>query len=142
MRARLASTVFGLMCSVRATSRFVHPLAASAATTVASATATATRTPSPTGTPIAPATRSATPTRTRTPTATPTPPPPTRCGDLDGDGRVTWRDVVIEALAVLLRRTDPRYDINRDGRVTAADLVSLATRLGRVCSARASVETR
>ena len=93
----------------------------------------------PTNTPVPP-TNTQAPTRTNTPTRTPTAtptagptPPPTGCGDVDGDGRVTARDVLAEGLAVLFSRNNPRYDINHDGRVNLVDLLIVIMHLGRSC---------
>jgi hypothetical protein len=55
-----------------------------------------------------------------------------RCADLDGDGRVTGRDVAIEARA-LFRADDPIYDLNDDGRVNVIDLLLATRRLGEAC---------
>jgi hypothetical protein len=122
------------------------PVATSTATATATATSTATPVPTDTSTPTDTATPTATPTDTRaiaptgtatqTPTATPTiapPPPPVGCGDVDGDARVTVRDVLLEAMAVVFGRNAPRYDVNHDGRVTIADLLIVISHLGRTC---------
>ena len=107
---------------------------AATATSTPTPTSTNTSTGTPTHTPTK--TSTVTPTNTRSPTATPTVGPtplPTGCGDVDGYGRVTWRDVLIEGLAVLLRRNDPRFDINHDARVNVKDLLIVTGQLGRIC---------
>ena len=92
-----------------------------------------TNTPAPPTNTAAPsATRTATQTPTATPTAGPTP-PPSGCADLDGDGRVTVRDVLAEGIAVLFGRNNPRYDINNDGRVNLVDLLIVIMHVGRPC---------
>jgi len=87
---------------------------------------TAPPTPTPTLTP--------TPTKTATPTNTPVPPTPgptatavpSECHDLDGDGRVSGRDVAVVARALSSqpgqRRWNPSADVNHDGRVDLRDL--------------------
>ena len=95
-----------------------------------------TSTQTPTHTPTSTRTVTPTNTPTRTPTATPTvgpTPPPTACGDLDGDGRVTARDVLIEAVAVLFSSNNPRFDINHDGRLTIVDLLIVIRQVGKSC---------
>ena len=115
------------------------PTAAPTNTPVPTATATTVPTAPPTNTaaqtPTRTATRTATATATRTATPTPTavPTPGTGCGDIDGDGRVTLRDLVTEALAILFRRQDPRFDINHDGRVNIGDLMLMMSQLGKSC---------
>lgn len=94
-------------------------------------TVTATGTPTPTFT--RPATRTPTPTRTRTPTRTPTltPTAPYLVGDTDGNGIVDEDDLV-SLLAILFGEIPevPEADVNRDGRVTAADVTKLLELLG------------
>jgi hypothetical protein len=90
-------------------------------------TATATNTPTPT------ATSTPTPTSTPTSTSTPTRTPSTSCADLNGDGRVDLRDVLIELRALLRRSHDPRFDLNHDGRVDLRDLFVVIEQLGRRC---------
>jgi hypothetical protein len=55
------------------------------------------------------------------------------CGDIDGDGQVTGKDVLAEALA-RFGSVDLRDDLNGDARVNAADVVLVAKQLGRSCS--------
>jgi len=99
------------------------------------ATPTATRADTPTQTPshTPTSTRPATPTTTATamPTAVATHAP--GCGDVDGDGRVTLWDVLAEVLALRFGRSDARFDVNQDGRVSLVDLMVIATQLGRSC---------
>ncbi len=95
-------------------------------------TPTETPTASPTSSSTATPTPSAADTHTVTPTHTPTP-GPTGCGDVDGDSRVTWRDLLAEALAVLFGSREPRFDLNNDGRVNLADLRIVTSQLGRRC---------
>jgi len=125
------------------------PTSTNTSTTTPSPTRTATVTAIPTNTatatPTNTATKTRTPTITRTatpsasptqsPTATPTvaPPPPTTCGDIDGDGRVTLSDGLLEALAVLFGRKNPRYDINHDGQVNIDDLLIVGSQIGKSC---------
>ena len=104
----------------------------------ASPTITETPTRSPTNTHTVTPTRTATQMPTATPSPTP-PPAPTVCGDVDGDGRVTWRDIVAEALALRFGRYDSRYDVNRDGRVNFEDLVIVVHQLGRPCTSSSRV---
>jgi len=88
-------------------------------------TATATKTP-----------KIATPTKTKAPKHTPTAtrtPRPERCADVDGNGRVNWRDVYRIALAIANHSTDPLYDINGDGRVSFKDLRIALFQIGRKC---------
>jgi hypothetical protein len=77
---------------------------------VVDAPATPTATPTPTETPM--------PTSTNTPTPSPTEPPCPE--DVNRDGAVTVKDLVIVARG--LARQDMRSDVNGDGRVTAKDL--------------------
>jgi len=70
------------------------------------------------------ATPTHTPTSTSTPTATPTATftPTSGCfGDVNGDGKVTGRDVAIVARA-LARQDNPDADVNHDGKVSLLDL--------------------
>jgi hypothetical protein len=77
---------------------------------------TATSTPTPTDTPTA--TASPTPTFTTTPEPTQTTP---RCrADVNGDGTVTFKDLI--AVIRGLARQDLRADVNSDGRVTVKDV--------------------
>jgi len=87
--------------------------------------ATATKTP-----------KIATPTKTKAPSHTPTAtrtPRADRCADVDGSGRVSWRDVSLIARAIGRGSEDPRYDFNGDGRVTFKDLRVALYQLGRKC---------
>ncbi len=98
-------------------------------------TRTPTRTRTPTFTPTG--TRTPTPTATRTPTVSPTPPSACR-GDVNGDGRVDWRDVAIVMKALLTqpgdKRWDPVADVNGDGRVDVLDLaIVLSSMLNPRC---------
>ncbi len=117
-------------------------------------TATSTRTSTPvpathtqTNTPVPP---TATFTSTNTPvpptatntavaaTATNTPLPPTatatpvgdRCADINGNGRVNGGDLV-RIFKAMFRPYNARFDINRDGAVTFADLFAAARQYGR-----------
>jgi hypothetical protein len=89
-------------------------------------TPTKTHTPTPTNThtptPVQP-TATFTPTPSAGPTATPV---PSECYDLDGDGRVTGRDVAIVARALFSHPGDRRWndsaDVNDDERVDLRDL--------------------
>jgi hypothetical protein len=56
-----------------------------------------------------------------------------RCGDLDGNGVVGIRDMVILLFAIHRDIEKERFDINRDGVVDARDLVALARQLGQRC---------
>jgi hypothetical protein len=67
--------------------------------------------------------------RRRTPTAT----PQIACPDLDGDGRVTIRDVLAVVRRMAQRRFDPRYDVNGDGRVDFRDVLIVVRAMGRRC---------
>ena len=95
---------------------------------------TATFTP----TPVPPtATPTSTPVVTASPTATAT---PSQCLDIDGDGRVTGRDVSIVARALFSRPGQPRWnpvaDVNHDGRVDLRDLLMVVrSLLNPVCHA-------
>jgi Dockerin type I domain len=88
--------------------------------------ATPTATPSPTNTP--------TPTPTLAPTATPRP----ICrGDLNGDGVVNVRDLVLVAAHMGThigeRRYSARFDLNQDSRINVLDLKIVMARLGTIC---------
>ena len=114
-------------------------------TSTSTRTPTATSTPTRTPAPVPPtATRTATshePTRTHTPgppTGTPVAPPAgehhrKRCADVNGDGHVTWRDLVLIARAISAGQYDVTYDINRDGRLGWRDLEAALRQLGRRC---------
>jgi len=94
-------------------------------------TATRTNTPLPTNTigPAAP-TVTSTPTATRTTApATATPalvktPPRGKCGaaDVNGDGRITGRDIEAIIKAILRGGYDARYDVNGDGKLNGHDV--------------------
>lgn len=94
------------------------------------ATPTPEPTPEPTPDPTPEPTPEPTPVPTPEPTPTPAPAPPPgpfSCdADLDGDGKVTGRDVSIVAKAMPSepgdRRWNPAADVNADGEVSAADL--------------------
>jgi hypothetical protein len=77
----------------------------------------------PTSTP-APHTSTPAP-HTSTPSATKTPTPGCDRADLDGDGHVTLRDVLILAIKFghSKKGYDAHFDVNLDGKVTAKDLV-------------------
>ena len=124
-----------------------------ATATATSPAATSTAVPTATNTPVPTATNTRTPSVTRTPAATRTSTPratstPTRddddgddddheCrGDIDHDGRIGWRDVLIEMQHVRSGRQHgetTRYDVDGDGRLTLKDLFSLSRNLGRDC---------
>jgi hypothetical protein len=100
--------------------------------------------PTPTSTPDDEATprstRTAASTRTTTPpprTTTPRPrtptPAPVTCADVNGDGRVTLRDVALVARHIH-RRYNAKYDITNDGRVTMRDVHKTADQVGRRCN--------
>lgn len=108
---------------------------------------TSTDTPTPsataTSTPTATSTETVTPTSTVTATATvtntPTPTPKPPCiGDVNDDGIVDVRDLVLVAghmgSHVGDRRYDPRFDLNHDGRINVHDLMIVLRRRGTVCS--------
>jgi hypothetical protein len=88
----------------------------------------ATSTPSPV--PPQTATPTMTPTSVATATATPS---LAVCADLNGDGRVTAVDVLIELLETRKKHAPARYDLNGDGRVDARDVIVVAHQLGRRC---------
>jgi hypothetical protein len=54
-------------------------------------------------------------------TNTPTPVPGDCFGDVNGDGRVTGRDVAAVLLAWLKNRYNPNADLNNDGKVNFID---------------------
>jgi Dockerin type I domain len=74
------------------------------------------------------------PTLTSTATATPR---PICTGDVNGDGLVNVRDLVLVArrmgTRVGERRYDARFDLNRDGRINVRDLMIVIRRLGAIC---------
>lgn len=96
---------------------------------------TVTPTGSPTPTFTRPATRTPTPTRTRTPTRTPslTPTASYLVGDADKNGIVD-EDDLLSLLAMLFQEIPevPEADVNRDGRLTAADISALLELLDAV----------
>jgi cell division septation protein DedD len=119
-------------------------------TNTPTSTPTATNTSVPTSTPTATSTSvppSATPTRTNTPvplsatpTRTNTPVPPTATpttpggcfGDLNGDGKVTGRDVSIVARS--MHNDNPAGDVDHDGDVDLIDLkLVIAAMHAKVC---------
>jgi hypothetical protein len=102
------------------------PAPTATSTTVPAPTATSTTAPAPTATSTtAPPTATATKTKTPMPAATNTP-SPQGCLDLNGDGKVSGRDVAIVARALFThpgnRRWNPVADVNGDGRVNLTDL--------------------
>jgi hypothetical protein len=91
--------------------------------TAVPATDTPTKTPTTTAVPA---------TATQTPVATATPQAPSSCrADVDGDGRVTFRDLLLVLRAI--GGHDVRYDVDGSGRVTLADAWIVARQLGRRC---------
>ena len=127
------------------------PVPATATNTAVSATATNTPVPTATATPGRSATAVPTRSTTRTPVRTTTAAPtrsatrtpartatarPSVCADVTGDGRVTWRDALAEARALLRHSRNVRYDVNGDGRVDARDLEIVVRKLGRRCHER------
>jgi hypothetical protein len=55
-------------------------------------------------------------------TSTPTPPPSSDCfGDVNGDGRVSGRDVAA-VIRAMIRGYNPAADLNHDGKVNFKDL--------------------
>ncbi len=89
---------------------------------------TATPTATPTDTAVPP-TGTATRTRmaTRTPRPSPTPPPQACPGDIDGDGRVGLKDVILVGRALFSTPGRPRWnpaaDLNHNGIVDGRDLL-------------------
>jgi|CXWL01.1.fsa_nt_gi hypothetical protein len=71
----------------------------------------------------------------RTPTVAPQPTrrPSNRCADVNGDGKVSIRDVKLIANAVLRRDKNAQFDVNGDGRVSLRDVVRAISQLGRRC---------
>jgi chitinase len=109
------------------------PLTATSTPTPVPPTATSTPTPRP---PMATSTPTPAPAKTAHPSRTPTPTPiphPGRCADVDGDGRVTWKDVRLIAKAIHEGSKDPRFDVDGDGKVTFRDLRVALFQLGRKC---------
>ena len=94
------------------------------------AVVTATRPPA---TPTAIAGTATAPTRTRTVVATATRKAGRRCADVNGDGRVSLRDVRLIAEHVALGTYAEQYDVNGDGRLTSRDVVRAVRQLGRRC---------
>ncbi len=94
-------------------------------------TATPTSTPVPptatrTATSVPPtATRTSTPVPARTPTAA--------CPDFDGDGVVGFSDLRAIIRHLGAKRFDATYDLDRDGRVTGRDVVLVMRQFGRRC---------
>ncbi|MGD0116262.1 MAG: dockerin type I domain-containing protein [Dehalococcoidia bacterium] len=56
------------------------------------------------------------------------------CGDVNGDGRVTVIDLLVESNAINRRSSNPLYDMNHDGLVNYADLQMIGQQLGRRCT--------
>jgi hypothetical protein len=117
--------------SVRATSIGAQGVAQ---VTCLLSTPTPTDTATPTQTPTTTATNTSTPAATNTPTPTPI---PACLGDLNGDGVVNVRDLVLVArhmgTHVGERRYAARFDLNHDGRINVLDLMTVIRRLGVVC---------
>lgn len=118
--------------------RTATPLVVSTATPAPQTPTAATTRPARTSTP--PATTATRPPRTatvvaRTPTAAPQPTrrPAYACADVNGDGKVSIRDVKLIARAVLRGDDDEQFDVNGDGRVTQRDVVRAISQLGRRC---------
>ncbi len=90
--------------------------------------------PTATSTPTQTVAPTMTPTMTPTPVATATSTSTSgRCADLNGDGRVTGIDVLIELLETRKKHAPARYDFNGDGRVDAKDVIIVARQLGHRC---------
>lgn len=106
------------------------PMPTDTATSTPTATNTATSTPTTTNT------ATNTPTRTATPTKTPTPTAP-KCADVNGDGVVTLSDVVAISLHLGQQQGapgfQPKYDLNRNGRIDFTDIFVAVAQLGRHC---------
>ena len=60
-------------------------------------------------------------------------PPAGGCADVNGDGRVTARDLALVLAHFGRNRYDPRYDLNHDGRINSVDAMIVRRQLGRVC---------
>lgn len=109
------------------------PTATSTATNTPTETATPTPTPTATNTPTNTATATATSTATPTGTA-PAPtstPPASVCADVNHDGRVTLKDLVL--VATHIGTKDLRYDVNHDGVVNVTDVLITLSQLGKRC---------
>ena len=52
---------------------------------------------------------------------------------MNGDGKVTITDLLLESAAINRHSTNPLYDINHDGKVNNTDLQLIAQQLGRRC---------
>ncbi len=62
------------------------------------------------------------------------PPTTAQCGDVDGNGRVTVDDLLLVVRHVGRNAAyDPRYDVNHDGRIDAADVGIVRKQLGTRC---------
>ncbi len=113
----------------------ITPTPTRTATATSAPTATPTATPPPTATltptPVPP---TITPTPTRPATATSARTPIIHCGHVNGNGKVTMADVLIEARAIMRGSTSPLYDINHDAKVNNTDLIMIAQQLGRRCT--------
>jgi len=119
------------------------PTSTRTATPTLSPVPTSTHTPIPTSTPLptktpartatAPARTATVPARTTTPAPEPAKKPKRRCADVNGDGRVSFRDVRLITRQIARDLYDERYDINGDGRVTNSDAIRAIRQLGRRC---------
>jgi hypothetical protein len=99
---------------------------------------TGTATDTPMNAPTSTNTATPTPTDTAVPTATSSPTPRPVCvGDVNGDGVVNVRDLVLVArhtgTNVGDRRYNSTYDLNHDGRITVRDVMMILERLGATC---------
>jgi hypothetical protein len=52
---------------------------------------------------------------------------------MDGNGRVSFSDVMAIVRHVGKRRFDSKYDLNGDGKVTGRDVMMAIRQLGRRC---------
>lgn len=61
-------------------------------------------------------------------------PPAGGCAaDVNGDGRVTSRDLALVLSHFGRNRYDPRYDVNHDGRINSVDALIVRRQIGRRC---------